>query len=199
MIEEIPVRSLNIHKLSVWATFSLALIGALIAMGCNPKDLSRSKAATLIEKSEEFKKPHTEEIFLGPDFRSMDFIGIGNWKVVDALLALGYLEKNGNKFVLTAKGNSAAKGWLTDPDRPNARIIPVADRKLVEVTGITTVEEVSLKEVEFTWRWVPAPIGEEIAKQNPGAGKQYDPKEVKKDKATFKLYDDGWRLDGIRF
>jgi hypothetical protein len=78
------------------------------------------------------------------------------------------------------------------PGKPQAGYweIPVADRKLVEVTGISEakspLEGPTMAVVEFTWQFVRTTV----------VNTPVDPKPHPA-KATFKLYDDGWRLVNI--
>lgn len=177
----------------------LAVLGALLS-ACGPsKDLSRSTAASLIGKHAQFNAPRYERIFLGTDFRQADFMGVGNWEIVDALASLGYVESRNREIRLTAKGESACKNTPRDPERPDARLFQVATRELVEITGIADFQLFgstggAVKEVDFRWKWVPSPLGESL-KNGPRLSLDYASGTMRAGKALCRLYDDGWRVE----
>lgn len=187
----------------------LARCAALVSMlcvsgtiGCSATgELNRSQASALIGSSQQFKTPAFEQVFLGADYRSVDFIGAGNWVVVDALLSSGYLEKQGGEINLTAKGEAACKDSPRDPERENARSFPVAHREFVEVSGITdaAIAGPGVKEVRFTWRWSPTALGKELLPSIPKLASTYSGEQSREGTALFRLYDDGWRLEEVQF
>ena len=104
---------------------------------------------------------------------------------------------------LTPEGEAEAKGWMKGTERewvlgyqgpvgissPNVTLfhIPVAERKLIQVTGIAVDPGGTSARVEFTWQWVPTTHG------------RYLPGKVPSDEAhtgfvQCSLYDDGWRI-----
>mgnify|MGYP001602824968 CR=1 FL=1 len=86
---------------------------------------------------------------------------------------------------LTAKGKATPpkKYWFSGIGSAGGHFLTLAERRFVEVTGITTESDHDAK-AEFTWQWEPTPVGEPL-------GFSRAPQCAT---ATFKLYDDGWRL-----
>lgn len=77
---------------------------------------------------------------------------------------------------------------------PNVTLfhIPVAQRQLIEVTGIALDSGGTTARVEFTWKWVPTTHGKSLPNKVPSD----------EDRGGFvqcRLYDDGWRPVGQIF
>jgi hypothetical protein len=162
------------------------------------KPLSRTTAELLISASKEAAAAQYEKFFLGADFRQTDFIGFGNWPFLDALVRVGYVQKQGNGWALTAKGNAASGNWQRDPERPNARLVPVAKREITAVTGITDAELGQGTIAEFTWVWRSTVVLEEVSRVDPRIAQKYAAEEHKGE-ALLKYYDDGWRIQEIHW
>ncbi len=165
------------------------LLGAAIVIcsaACSPNKLTHSGAARLIESSEAFKKPVT--ISLLPEYRqSLTLIGEGSRDRPKEEFALQrFLEGHVDLAVLhhlglihfkvtniaypasasspvtvtsslTEKGRSAAS---KSPQSGNEWVVTIAQRVLVEVTGLTGGEGESKQAlVEYTWKWQPTEAG----------------------------------------
>jgi hypothetical protein len=174
--------------------------GSQITCGSS-KTLNRGKAEALIRQCAEFVSPRFERIFLGPDFRQTDFIGIGNWQCVDALLSLGYLERKGGRIALTSAGETACKDTPRDANRPNARAFAAATREMVAITDIAdspySGSAGNVKEVRFTWKLRLTPLGDELRRIAPILGSRHDPDLVREGRALFALHDNGWKIEKI--
>jgi len=195
----------------------LLIAGILLSTsGCHPTSLSREESAGLIAHSEEFKLPAYHEISLGPDLRGglggllNSVMGTFDFELMDCLTGMGYLTKDHRGFVLTEKGREAEKGWGKDPERPNGRMIPVAEPEFIEVTGIAQTEGSIDAEVEYKWRWKWASIMNGMDCTDCGTdcqismskqyGYQYSPQprfDERRGTARFRRYDDGWRLQQL--
>lgn len=162
------------------------------------KTLTRPAASALIQSSKEASTPQFEMVFLGADFRRSDFIGFGNWHVVDALARTGYVQNGRDGWALTGKGSSASADWRLDPDRKQARLIPMAHRKVIAVNGITEAGLNMGTIVEFSWVWRPTALAEELGAVEPRIAKKYDAVE-QRGEALLKYYDDGWRVQKIEW
>lgn len=226
----------------------LGVIIVICSAACGSNKLSRSSAAELIGSSEAFRKPVT--ISLLPEYRqSLTLIGEGSrdrpkeefalrrflesHPDLAALNHLGLVEfkVTGIQYpdsasspvtvtsALTDKGRSASSQWQQSGD---GWMIPVANRELVEVTGMTGGEgESKQAQVEYTWKWQPTEAGASFdvsgqayqslpatVRQNLGgasfsdmlrsAGQNipFDSSKTQKGAATLRLYDDGWRVVG---
>jgi hypothetical protein len=163
--------------------------------------MSRAKAASLIQATNDFKLVGTQKIEAGEDTRQNDVDPpVVNRALQDTLEKLGYLEKQGTQNNLTAKGTEAAKGWSKQerevPSFPaDTWVVPVATgRELIEVTGITGDQgpQQSSLTAEFTWRWKLTPLAKEVVTANPAALAEWAP--VRNGQAALRLYDDGWRV-----
>ncbi|MBV8855357.1 MAG: hypothetical protein JOZ02_00200 [Acidobacteria bacterium] len=121
---------------------------------------------------------------------------------------------------LTDNGRSASREWQQSG---GGWVIPIARRELVEVTGVAGGEgESKVARAEYTWRWQPTEIGKsfdtskrehqslpDTIRQNLGrvsmadvmrqAGRVivFDSSKTQTASASFRLYDDGWRLEKL--
>ena len=119
---------------------------------------------------------------------------------------------------LTDKGRSASGEWQRSGD---GWAVPIARRELVEVTGLTGGEgEAKTASAEYTWRWQPTEIGKYFDTSSPehqglpdtirrnlggvsmadvmrqlGGVVVFDGGKPQTATASFRLYDDGWRLE----
>jgi hypothetical protein len=118
---------------------------------------------------------------------------------------------------LTGKGSTAARQWQQGG---SSWAIPVAKKEVIEVTGITTGEgDAKTARAEYTWRWQPTDIGKSFDKSDSayqnlpasirsnlgeasmadmmrqlGNAVVLDSSQTQKASASFRLYDNGWRL-----
>jgi hypothetical protein len=121
---------------------------------------------------------------------------------------------------LTGEGRSASREWQQSGD---GWTIPIARRELVEVTGLAGGGgDSQTARAEYTWRWQPTEVGKnfdasrrehqtlpEAIRQNLGgvsmadlmrqAGRVivFDGSKPQTASASFRLYDDGWRLEKL--
>lgn len=116
------------------------------------------------------------------------------------------------RYTLTEKGR---KMWEDARLPVNENAVPTARKELIEVTGLTG--EGDTFQAEYTWKWVPNEVGksldsstEEFRKLSekirqdliaPGGLKSRDQtisfEGTNQGKATFRKYDDGWRLISV--
>lgn len=152
-----------------------------VGVACNSSELTRRKAKELIESSQSFRSGFpvvsitADEVGCG--------IREGFW-TIGAPGALGM----GNLY-LTPKGSQDFSVLVGDPSGANIGLSKRVERKVVDITGITTPTGASdRRAVEFTWTWnwdaYPGNVKTCIQKGKPGT-----------DRAFLKLYDDGWRLE----
>jgi hypothetical protein len=171
--------------------------------------VTRSKAADMIRKSRRFREQALAAklcigVCPGDLYGWHPLFGGAHATPTDlerALSSLGYIQiREGRRISLTDKGSAAANNWKTTWEgevraQPTgigkARLftITLGYPELVEVTGI--IHEGNTAIGEYTWRWVPNSIGNEIIKVG---FNEIIPREINKDTAVFILYDDGWRL-----
>jgi hypothetical protein len=105
---------------------------------------------------------------------------------------------------LTQKGEGLAAGGREDQGAPSVRL---ADKELVEVTGITKAGD-QAAQAEYTWKESPTAAGRAFAPGSPEyeglpdalrqalmeRNQTRDFDKVRRGRAVFRLYDDGWRL-----
>ncbi|MGB9178431.1 MAG: hypothetical protein WCB68_04215, partial [Pyrinomonadaceae bacterium] len=177
------------------------------------KNLSRERAADLIKIYPNFKSTFDRKIPVGRfwyDVQNIEYFLYGDLlPLVDQGILT--LTKTGKKqysgryieqiVELTPKGEVEAKAWVKTsenikdefeifgPDSPDVTIyrMVIADKELVEVTGIATDEGGKTARVEFTWRWAPTAQAKLLPKKVPS-------NETHECAAYFQLYDDGWRI-----
>ena len=118
---------------------------------------------------------------------------------------------------LTEKGSTASRQWQQAGGR---WAIPIAKKEVVEVTGITAGEgDAKTARAEYTWRWQPTDVGKSFDKSDSayqnvpasirsnlggasmadmmrqlGNSVVFDSSQTLKASASFRLFDDGWRL-----
>lgn len=178
------------------------------------KNLTRARAADLIRIHPSFKTTTYSDIPVGTfwyDWRSIKRLvetniqplvdnGIVTFKETGGKYSVWY-----HQYVveITQEGEAEAKGWVSGTERewvltyqgptgissPNVTLfhIPVAERRLIQVTGIAVEPGGKSARVEFTWQWVPTTHG------------KFLPNKVPSDEAhggavECQLYDDGWRM-----
>lgn len=105
---------------------------------------------------------------------------------------------------LTRKGEELASGGREDQGAPSVRL---ADRELVEVTGITKAGN-QTAQAEYTWKEAPTAAGrafhpgsseyeglpDTLRQALVGRNQTKDFDKLRRGRAVFRLYDDGWRL-----
>lgn len=185
---------------------ALSLLFLVSALGCSGKQLSRSSAAELIRKSDVFKSTANSKVIVGTfwhDYRSQDDLGYLPL-VENGILTLKGTGKNYavwyNEYVaeLTPKGLEAAKNWTKTSEKitggffgPSSDVtvfhIPLAQKELVQVTGIASEANNKQAVVEFAWKWVPTSDSKLAPKKVPSG-------ETRKGVVGVQLYDDGWRI-----
>lgn len=241
----------------------LALFTFLLP-GCNSKELSRSQAQSLIEKSSEYKQPFALELMQGETLQPYGKALYINETTEETPQQAAerkikeYFEKNPEIAVAHHLGLVEARVKTLDPAQPQRTVyqskpmwsfeedylatepaktlwkqydlpptkssVPLAGKRIVEVTGITKQGEEQAA-AQFTWQFAPN-----------AAGKAYDtttsefkslpadlqqllegtlpPSNViskranktmsfagapRQGEALFRRYDDGWRLEAVSF
>lgn len=167
---------------------SLLIFTIAISTGCS-SGLSRSNAADLISKDARF--PKIKETKYSGTGRQDDDTGEN---FLRAMKSQGYIDSAGK---YTAKGEAAKVNWrryAIEGYGYETWYVPVAQRELVEVTGISEPQDptVALTEATFTWHWKPNEIG--TAMNVPHLGKT-----TYTGRAVFQKFDDGWRVQRLEF
>lgn len=184
----------------------LALVLAVTSGGCS-NELSRSRAASLIQEQEDFKSTSDAKVVVGTFW--YDWRNIHDEFPFQPLAANGLLtiRETGRSYAiwwkeyvveLTGAGQEAAKQWVKTseevqsflgPASPDATVyrIPLAEKKLLEVTGIATDPSEKQAEIEYTWQWHPTPQGKLLPDKVP-------PDDTHEETAYAQIYDDDWRI-----
>jgi hypothetical protein len=170
-------------------------------------NLSRGRAAEMIKAYPQFKSTFDSKILVGRIWED----GMGDYSSGDRRLLMDQgiltIEKTGQtkygRFTeqlveLTSKGEIEATAWekttekvrfdslgLVPSDVTVYRVV-IAEKQLIEVTGIAMSDGGKTGRAEFTWRWAPTAYVK-LSKQVPS-------NELKECSAYFQLYDDGWRV-----
>lgn len=248
------------RKLSLAVIFIMTVI---VFASCSSKELSRSAAQSLIEASQEYKKPFVLELMQGetlqPYGKSLDIIENGDETPTQAAerKIKEYLEKNPQIAVANHLGLVEARVKTLDPSQPKKQYswstpkwsfeedysasekgkefwkeydlpplknsVPLAGKKIVEVTGITKQGEDSAT-AQFTWKFAPNEAGKtfdtsssefkalptdlrqllEGTLPSSSAVSKRENKTmsftaIRQGQALFRRYDDGWRLEVVTF
>ena len=162
-------------------------------------NLDRASASQLIKKWPKFNEALSITVCEG-DQMGYDCEPAVRGEVADAeqmlsrLQQMGILTYTGGKFLerlcqvkLTQEGRRLSGNW--ERSGPNCWKIAVADRQLIEVTGVLGGDKESAQ-AEFTWQWNQTDFGRKVA----SALRQIDKRQG--GSATFQKYDDGWRVVG---
>jgi hypothetical protein len=170
---------------------SLCLIS--FGLGCSPRDfLKRRLAADLITASDTFKAPQFFRLQTGivsnKDFGSPDsmvlqrrgwIIGVEQKKCPEGINPPPCWD-----LLLTPLGVDTMRPLLSNGVPDNGPIeIPVAQRELVNISGISKAG--NFADVEFIWRWVSI---------NQVGAALYDSGVHYRSTVGFRNYDDGWRV-----
>jgi hypothetical protein len=144
---------------------------------CSAEKLTREKAAELIKRSEDISK-EKDYIYLNAEAPKKG-IKLEIWK------------RKVNKFYLTDKGKqyfSAVGDTFFFSGSYRAKILTPAEIN-VEVTGITDAPtDAKGKLAKFTWQYLDLPSAVKRFAVQGGLGA-----------ALFKEYDDGWRIEDIKY
>jgi hypothetical protein len=185
--------------------------------GCSTKELSRVCAATWIQSQASFKATLDKKVVVGRffyDYRNVD--SDFPFKALSAAGILTPLKETPESSAttgfrwwreymvdLTEAGQQEANSWvrtsekvqqpLGGPPSPQGTVylIPLANKKLLEVTGIALGLDGRQAQIEFTWKWV----GSAQAKLLPDSV----PPEAQRGNCFAQLYDDGWRIGDLNF
>lgn len=184
--------------MSIKIAYWIVMCACLLSVSCGGSGLSRSEAANLIPNSQEFSEAREENFQIGL-VNAFAADELSSQQPYTALSSLGYIvisADGGASIVsLTDKGRQEAANWeqFYWMGR-NSYKIQVANREVVEVTGISEPEsEGNIAQATFTWRWKPTnEVGRAMAVD----------KQTYNGNATFEKFDDGWRVgmvsgDGI--
>lgn len=181
---------------------------SIFTFSCSSNDLSRSKAAELITKQQ--KLPLTQTVVLGSYFKNASSapasgpFGISSAclvsgdgdKYADVEKALAELKSNGlisigektersgecTYFYATTNLTDEGKKFLVKESN-GIHEVKTCDLNFGEVTGIQIHEQLKTAEVDYTLK---------VANITP-FGKNISTQPIYR-KATFTLYDDGWRI-----
>ena len=177
------------RKLSIRA---LCVPGLLLLSSCSPRDfLTRRLAADLIAASGTFSAPQqfqmrtgvlSDKDYLSSEYRALQHRGWISGRTAPCTPALA--PPPCWDVSLTPSGVDAFQSLIGpgDAGKPSFSIA-TARRELIVITGIA--KQGNAADVEFSWKWIP--LNEVGAALYPG-DLHYQ------STASFRRYDDGWRL-----
>jgi hypothetical protein len=170
----------------------LCIAGPLLLASCSPRDfLTRRLAADLIASSDTFRAQRQFQLRTGvianKDYLSSDYLVLQHrgWiSATNALCPAALAPPPCWDVMLTPSGVDTFQSLIAPGDAEKQTFsIPAAHRELIAITGIA--KQGNLADVEFTWRWIP--LNE--------VGAVFYPSDAHyRSAATFRDYDDGWRL-----
>src|SRR5271170_870663 len=177
------------RKLSI---FVLCVVGVLLLSSCSPRDiLTRRLAKDLIATSNTFRAPQQFELRTGivsnQEYLSSENLVLQHrgWiSATQARCAPDIAPPPCWDVTLTPSGVDTFRNILPPDDASKQTFnIPAARRELVAVTGISKLGRAA--DVEFTWHWIPL---------NEVGAVLYSPDVHYRSTASFRDYDDGWRI-----
>ena len=164
----------------------------LLLPACSPRDfLTRRLAADLIAAADAFRAQQQFHLQTGvlsnQDYLQPDYIELQHRGWISGTKAAcpkTVAPPPCWDVMLTPYGVDTFQGLIAPADAEKQSFtIPAARRELVAITGIAT--QGSVADVEFTWRWTP---------MNEVGAALYSSTVHYRSTATFRQYDDGWRL-----
>jgi hypothetical protein len=171
---------------------ALAIAYAVLLSSCSPRDfLTRRLAADLIANSETFQATQPFQLRTGlvanKDYLSPDYLVLQHHGWISATIAPcppALAPPPCWVVTLTPSGVDTLQSLIAPGDaEKQAFSIPAAKRELVAVTGIA--KQGTVADVEFTWKWNPL---NELGAVIYSGDARY------RSTASFRRYDDGWRL-----
>ena len=205
------------------------ILGILLATvfatnACSDRGLSRSRAEQLITSHDTFKAQaffsFTTEMGFTKGTIASACLGQADverdpatamllksgWVSIDTRPTAIWIGRQANcpALVLTPKGQEASARWQSRPTGIGqgwSWSIPIGERKLVEITGLTQGPD-GATYAELTWKWNPNSMGEQLqASALPKAKEFFEL--TRRGRASCRLWDDGWRCKmdhiGTRF
>lgn len=242
----------------------LLILGSfLLLSGCGSRELSRSEAQALIEKSKEYKQPFALELMQGetlqPYGKTLYVLNSGEEPPEQAAARKikEYYEKNPQVGVADHLGLVEARVRTLDPAQPKPqnsfqkpmwsfeedylatgkaktlwkeydlppteRSVPLAGKKIIEITGIAKQSEEQAV-AQFKWQYAPNEAGRAFDASTPEfkalpndlqrlldgtlppselvskrENKTMSFGALRTGQAAFRRYDDGWRLEAVTF
>jgi hypothetical protein len=177
------------RKLSICV---LSVVSVLLLSSCSPRDLlTRRLAKDLIATSNTFRAPQQFELRTGivsnQEYLSSENLVLQHrgWiSATQARCAPDIAPPPCWDITLTPSGVDTFRNILPPEDASKQTFnIPAARRELVAVTGISKLGRAA--DVEFTWHWIPS---------NEVGAVLYSPDVHYRSTASFRDYDDGWRI-----
>jgi hypothetical protein len=189
------------------AALPFVLAAAIGLAGCNSKELTRSRAASLIEKNVNFKgnpivsqlgvgevvvkQTSLDEIFADPQigkyYRALKKQEVEDFTLTGNMLSAKLTEK-GMRFVTFGSPPQHGMGSVT---------IRLCDIAFDSVTGIS-MPSPDQATVEYVWKFVNKTPFEVASEEAFGVDKGPCGKNAdNKGAVVLKLYDDGWRYDSL--
>ena len=163
-----------------------------LASACSPRDfLNRRLATDLISASDAFKAPQVFWLKTGivsnKDFNSPDSLVLQRhgWIIgTQQKCPPGVDPAPCWDVILSPHGVDAFRSLISESTRGGTLMpIPVAQREIVDITGISKAG--NFADVEFLWHWVAM---NEVGSALYDSGVRY------RSTAGFRSYDDGWRV-----
>lgn len=163
-----------------------------LAVACSPRDfLTRRLATDLIAGSETFKTTQLFWLRTGvisnKDYASPEYLVLRRRGWITASNAACTADLGQApcwNVVITPLGVDALRDWVTATAASSQYIsVPVAQRELLELSGIRKNE--NFADVDFRWRWAPV---NEVGAALYAKGTEYI------STVGFAHYDDGWRV-----
>jgi hypothetical protein len=144
--------------------------------------------ADVIRAHERFSEPVYVEIW-----------GNANGPTTDSLVTRGYLQPDPDRPVLSLTEQGRALGFRVlyfQSDIPVFHV-PVGRRELVDVVPLETGRLQAVREVEFTYRNAPTPLGDELFDDGSRVG-ELDSKTLRSGRAILGIMEDEWQVSTLQ-
>jgi hypothetical protein len=144
--------------------------------------------ADVIRANDRFSEPIYVEIW-----------GNATGPTTDALVKRGYLEPAIDRAVLSLTEQGRASGvqeFFFQSDIPVFNV-PVGRRELVDVVPLRSGRLRSVREVEFTYRYAPNPLGNDLVTDGSRVG-ELDAKTLHSGRAILGVMEDEWQVSTLQ-
>ncbi len=195
---------------------SIALIAILLSLFSCGNKMTREKAKDLITKNYNLPFTLTEKLQHGEINYSRNFggsnISAENTLAEQKLITFTYQGEKRDMFFsyasyfldLTPEGQKYKTGETSDNEGRQFYLVKVADKVLVDVTGILEINDGKAAQVDYTWKYDNiTPFGKAFSLRNQQLNqsdefmsnrKVYDNGQTFSEKVMMVKYDDGWRI-----
>ena len=167
----------------------ISALAVLFISACSSDKLDRETAFKLLQEQKGYPKPVTEEIYTADPEEAKKILdaGMEQEEIVQVKRKQSFAEAGSPLVSFTEKGKPFLIETPEKDKANNIQLVKVAEEDLGEVTGIKMLDGDKRAEVEYTTSFKNITPFSKISRMDLTSKGTH--------KATFSLYDDGWRVE----